>query len=283
MRNALLLIAILGVLPACGSGNAPGAANANADTNTPALTPRMTPDEARAGQSRDALARARDLRRDGKLEAAITEGELAAELDPANGMAFAWLGDAYTEAGRHLEAARAHRQAARLAKDERDRADQTYRAGGASRAVARAAFARGHYKMAAEHARDAVKANELDAEARRVLADSLFHAGLHAEARPEYQRLADESAAARRQENLYWVGVCGLYLKEYDAAEAVFSTLIKEGYKDGDVYLWRGRCRFSRGDRAGARQDLRLAMEFATSDEQRQAAQDFLNELEKGE
>lgn len=282
MRTPALILAALSLgLSACGGGNA-----ANTATNAPPPGNARDDDaerqrKARADQARDAIERARRLHGEGKLAEAITEAELASEIDPGNGLAFAWLGEAYTEQGRDLEAARAHREAARLAPNERERTQQTYRAGDASRRVAKKAFANAQYKMAAEHARDALKANQLDAEARRVLADALLQAGLHAESRPEYQRLADEGTGKARQEALYWVGICGLYLFEYAQAEKVFDALVKEGYQAGDIYLWRGRCRFERKDVEGAKQDFRLAVEFASTPDQRKVCEAALAELEQ--
>jgi len=279
MRVALCtLVLSAGVLAGCGGGNS---GNALPPGNTVAPSNAQADESAKRQKwSLEALGRAETAYNGLDFATAAKESLEATQWDPANPKPWELLARAEEKQGHFQPARDAYLRAARLSTAATSEA-LTALAARCSVGLAEYAFKHQQYKPAAEHARDALKANAQDADARRILANSLFHAGLHAEARPEYQRVADESTGATRQENLYWVGVCGLYLREHAEAEAVFDALIKEGYKTGDIYLWRGRCRFERKEIAGAKQDLRLAIEFATSTEQRKSAEDFLAELEK--
>lgn len=275
--NAYLVLTLLLALSGCGAGN-----NAASGNNTGGAAQTQSHEEAakRRKWAAESLAQAEKDYNATDFSAGARAAHEAIQFEPNDPRPWELLARCEEKLGNHQPARDAYRRAANLSAGA-TRTALFELAARCSQLLAERAFNAGQFKPAQEHALDALRINEGNAEARRVLANALLKRGEYAEARTEYRRIADESTGATRQDNLYWTGICGLYLFEYEAAEQVFQGLIKEGYKGGDIYLWRGRCRFERKDIEGARQDFRLAIEFATSPDQRQAAQDALMELDK--
>lgn len=278
MHRWITIPAILaGLVTGCGganSGNAPAAANVAPAVNQAEETAK------RVKWAAEALDRAEKAYNALDFAGAAKEAEDSALWDPSNPKPWELLARCEEKQGKQQPARDAYLRAAKLSAG----ATQTAlleRAAKCSQNLADRAFKHGEFKLAQEHAFDALRANAGNAEARRIMADAMLRREQHADARVEYQRIADESTGLTRQENLYWVGICGLYLFEYATAEAVFNGLITEGYQAGDIYLWRGRCRFERKDVEGAKQDFRLAIDFASTPEQRKVAEEALAELNK--
>jgi tetratricopeptide (TPR) repeat protein len=57
----------------------------------------------------------------------------------------------------------------------------------------------------------------------------------------------------------YWRGIAHYNLKLYDNSINDLSTAIKMGLGTGDVYLYRSKCYFAKGDKASAQQDFAAA------------------------
>lgn len=296
MRRIAITTACCLLLFGCVRSNANNAQVNAAPPNTPARNAAPADNESpglgdipdgkaayRRGVALKEFANAKELYAAGKTDEGLRAFEAAVDADNSLGEAHAWLGKVYAEKGRLSEAKLQHRDAARLAQTPEVRLQQSYLAAEMGYKLALAAYARRDYRPAEEQAKDALRDRPSYPEARRVLADALFRREQYAEARTQYQQVADESSADARREALNWVGQCGLRLNENEAAEKVFSALIKEGYNHNDVYAWRAWCRFNRKDLAGARQDFLQAIEHATSPEKRKEFQAALAEVEKAE
>lgn len=273
------MVAGLMLMTLSGCGPGPNAVAGNEPTGS--APGGNEPDAARRIRwAADALTQAEKDYNRLDFAAAANSANEAIQWTPLDPKPWELLGRCEEKLGQHHAARDAYRRAAALSEGT-TRSALLDLAARCSVALADRAFKGQEFKVAEEHARDALGANQSNLEARRILADALLQRRQYEEARAEYRRISDESTGQRRQDNLYWAGICGLYLFQYAAAEEVFNGLIREGYKSGDVFLWRARCRFERKDLEGARQDFRLAIEFASTPEQRQTAEAALAELEK--
>ncbi|MBK9975163.1 MAG: tetratricopeptide repeat protein [Planctomycetes bacterium] len=275
MYRALLLLLLLMTLAGCGGGNAEPGQEA---TNQPAAKDN-TPG-ANIARSNELLAEGKARYDKSEFEKAITELTEAVEWNPDNARAWDLLGRCHYKLKHWRDCRDAFKNALRNA-DASVRQAQAGYVMESSTELGKQAMAIGQYKLAEEHARDALQWNRAYLPAVKLLAEALYQRGQFDDARTQFQALAEQNVGEDRHNGLYWAGLCSTQLRQYDKAEATFSTLIKEGYTAGDVYYWRAECRADRKDMEGAIQDVNLAIANAASPDRRKELEAVRAELEK--
>lgn len=270
-----VLLALLLPLAACGAGNDN---DSSVDKSRPA--PGTNAPDMGIARSNELLAEGKARYDNSEFEKAIADLTEAVEWNPNNARAWDLLGRCYYKLKRWRDCRDAFKNALRNSEIEVRQAQTGY-VMESSTELGKQAMAIGQYKLAEEHARDALQWNRAYLPALKLLAEALYQRGQFEDARAQYQSLAEQSIGGDRHNGLYWAGLCSTQLRQYDKAEATFTTLIKEGYTAGDVYYWRAECRADRKDIEGAIQDVNLAIQHAASQERRKELEVVRIELEK--